>query len=54
MIEVIGEEGEIIIVDDFSTDGIREVLEENIDGKIARGRYRIYEKRYRILRPHVC
>ena len=36
VIEVIGEEGEIIIVDDFSTDGTREVLENNIDGKFAR------------------
>ena len=36
VIEVIGEEGEIIIVDDFSTDGTREVLENNIDGKLAR------------------
>ena len=36
VIEVIGEEGEIIIVDDFSTDGTREVLEKNIDGKLAR------------------
>jgi glycosyltransferase involved in cell wall biosynthesis len=36
VIDVIGEEGEIIIVDDFSTDGTREVLEKNIDGKLAR------------------
>ena len=36
VIDVIGEEGEIIIVDDFSTDGTREALENNIDGKLAR------------------
>lgn len=36
VIDVIGDEGEIIIVDDFSTDGTREVLENNIDGKLAR------------------
>ena len=36
VIDVIGEEGEIILVDDFSTDGTREVLEKNIDGKLAR------------------
>ena len=36
VIDVIGEEGEIIIVDDFSTDGTREALEKNIDGKLAR------------------
>ena len=36
VIEVIGDEGEIIIVDDFSTDGTREVLKNNIDGKLAR------------------
>jgi glycosyltransferase involved in cell wall biosynthesis len=42
VIDMIGEEGEIIIVDDFSTDGTREVLEKNIDGKLARV---IYQKR---------
>jgi glycosyltransferase involved in cell wall biosynthesis len=42
VIDVIGEEGEIIIVDDFSTDGTREVLEKNIDGKLARV---IYQER---------
>jgi glycosyltransferase involved in cell wall biosynthesis len=36
VIDVIGEEGEIIIVDDFSTDGTRQALENNIDGKLAR------------------
>ncbi len=36
VIDMIGEEGEIIIVDDFSTDGTREVLKNNIDGKLAR------------------
>ena len=36
VIDVIGEEGEVIIVDDFSTDGTREVLDKQIDGKLAR------------------
>ena len=36
VIEVIGDDGEIIIVDDFSTDGTRELLEKNMDGKLAR------------------
>jgi glycosyltransferase involved in cell wall biosynthesis len=36
VIDVIGDDGEIIIVDDFSTDGTRELLEKNIDGKFAR------------------
>jgi glycosyltransferase involved in cell wall biosynthesis len=34
--DVIGNDGEIIIVDDCSTDGTRELLEKNIDGKLAR------------------
>jgi glycosyltransferase involved in cell wall biosynthesis len=33
--EVIGVEGEIIIVDDCSTDGTRNLLKENIEGQIA-------------------
>jgi glycosyltransferase involved in cell wall biosynthesis len=36
VIDVIGDDGEIIIVDDFSTDGSRELLENDIDGKLAR------------------
>jgi glycosyltransferase involved in cell wall biosynthesis len=34
--DVIGNDGEIIIVDDCSTDGTRELLKKNIDGKLAR------------------
>jgi len=36
VIDVIGTDGEIIIVDDYSTDGTRALLEQNIDGKLAR------------------
>lgn len=36
VIDVIGDDGEIIIVDDCSTDGTRKLLEENINGKLAR------------------
>jgi len=36
VIEVLGDDGEIIIVDDYSTDGTRELLEKNIEGKLAR------------------
>ncbi len=35
VIDVIGDEGEIIIVDDCSTDGTRELLEQNIDTRLA-------------------
>ena len=36
VIDVIGDDGEIIIVDDFSTDGTRELLKKYIDGHLAR------------------
>ena len=36
VIDVIGNDGEIIIVDDCSTDGTRELLEQKIDGALAR------------------
>ncbi len=36
VIDVAGPDGEIIIVDDCSTDGTRALLEQNIDGKSAR------------------
>ena len=36
VMDVIGDDGEIIIVDDFSTDGTRQLLEKNIDGELAR------------------
>jgi len=36
VIDATGPDGEIIIVDDCSTDGTRALLEQNIDGKLAR------------------
>jgi len=36
VIDIIGEDGEVIIVDDCSTDGTRGLLEKNIDGTLAR------------------
>ncbi len=36
VIDVIGDDGEIIIVDDCSTDGTCELLEQKVDGKLAR------------------
>ncbi|MFT5138397.1 MAG: glycosyltransferase involved in cell wall biosynthesis [Lysobacterales bacterium] len=35
VLDIIGDEGEIIIVDDFSTDGTRDLLKNNIDGITA-------------------
>ena len=34
--DIIGDEGEIIVVDDCSTDGTQELLDKNIDGTYAR------------------
>ncbi len=36
VVDVIGDDGEIIIVDDCSTDGTRELLEQKVDGTLAR------------------
>ncbi len=36
VIDATGPDREIIIVDDCSTDGTRALLEQNIDGKLAR------------------
>ena len=44
VIEVIGDDGEIIVVDDCSTDGTRELLKENIDGKLARVIYQEFNQ----------
>jgi glycosyltransferase involved in cell wall biosynthesis len=48
VIDMIGEEGEIIIVDDFSMDGTREMLEKNINGKLTRV---IYQELFRFATP---
>lgn len=36
VLDVLGTDGEIIVVDDRSTDGSREVLKQKVEGKIAR------------------
>ena len=36
VIKIIGDDGEIIIVDDCSTDGTRDILKKNIDGTFAK------------------
>ena len=36
VIDVTGNEGEIIVIDDFSTDGTRELLKQKIEGTVAR------------------
>ena len=36
VLQVVGDDGEVIIVDDYSTDGTRDLLKAKIDGQLAR------------------
>jgi len=44
VIDVIGDDGEVIVVDDCSTDGTRELLKNKIDGSLARVIYQDFNQ----------